>query len=416
MRIRHGKGTAMANIVFCLLPLFWLVGDLAVAAEPLGTSFIYQGRLVESGTPANGQFDFRFELFNAPRAGSSSGPVVGLTGVPVQDGQFRVSLDFGAAFDGTAFWLEVSVRPGGSGGYTILAPRQPIAATPYALYALTPRGEAGPPGPKGDPGPPAALTPALSALNLSNLVVVCEGDSITDWGLDGTQRTWPWFLKNMSWASGRCLLFTNFALAGGRLDGTTNWFVGDPGLWTDGGNTAGCYQRSQRFLPGIAAMYPTAERWVLLRLPINDGFPPDYGTSFTNYCNLVRGYGFKLAVITSSPASNWADMDAIGARNAFVIRCYPAYDKLVDVSSIYRTYDDNVMYGVEDKKHPSRLASQIEASFINAQMLTPCAMPWVQNPSTVVLTTNAPANPDVIVGWETVRTLDGTVYKRPLYR
>lgn len=62
------------------------------------------------------------------------GPIVNSEDVAVSDGLFTVELDFGAVFDGVALWLEIAVRPGAStGGYTILSPRQPLTAAPYAL-------------------------------------------------------------------------------------------------------------------------------------------------------------------------------------------------------------------------------------------------------------------------------------------
>ena len=43
-------------------------------------------------------------------------------------------MDFGNVFDGTALYLQVAVSPSGAGTYTPLTPRQPLSATPYALY------------------------------------------------------------------------------------------------------------------------------------------------------------------------------------------------------------------------------------------------------------------------------------------
>lgn len=39
-----------------------------------------------------------------------------------------------AAF-GNARWLDIAVRPSGSGAFTVLGPRQPITAAPYAIFA-----------------------------------------------------------------------------------------------------------------------------------------------------------------------------------------------------------------------------------------------------------------------------------------
>jgi hypothetical protein len=78
----------------------------------------------------------------------------------VLGGVFTASVDFGAVFDGWPRWLEIAVRPGVSvGDFTVLNPRQPLTAAPYALYALTPAGPAGaagaqrPAGVAGDAGP-----------------------------------------------------------------------------------------------------------------------------------------------------------------------------------------------------------------------------------------------------------------------
>ena len=108
------------------------------AQTPVGTAFKYQGRLTDGGSPANGDYDFVFRLFDDPDAGTQVGSDEEIDAQPVSNGLFAVELDFGLnAFTGDARWLDVSVRPDGSGEYAELSPRQPLNATPYALYSLS---------------------------------------------------------------------------------------------------------------------------------------------------------------------------------------------------------------------------------------------------------------------------------------
>jgi hypothetical protein len=111
-------------------------GDVSIQAA-LGTAFTYQGRLTDGGSPADGEYDLRFRLFNAASGGSQVGSTVTRGNVDVSDGVFTVQLDFGGGpFRGQARWLEIGVRPGAStGSYTPLTPRQELTAAPYALYA-----------------------------------------------------------------------------------------------------------------------------------------------------------------------------------------------------------------------------------------------------------------------------------------
>src|SRR5438093_8625696 len=108
-----------------------------LSSQAQGTSFTYQGRLVENGASANGVYDLRFNLFGASAGGSALTAAVDQGDVALTNGLFTVTLDFGAAtFDGSARWLEIAVRPGAStGAYTNLSPRQALTATPYALRA-----------------------------------------------------------------------------------------------------------------------------------------------------------------------------------------------------------------------------------------------------------------------------------------
>jgi len=131
--------------------------SLTVHATALGTAFTYQGRLGDGGAPANGSYDLTLKLYDAVTNGAQVGATADLRAQGVTNGLFTVTLDFGAdAFAGEARWLEIQVRTNGAAAYITLTPRQPLTATPYALYALTP---AGPAGDTGATGPPGAQGP-----------------------------------------------------------------------------------------------------------------------------------------------------------------------------------------------------------------------------------------------------------------
>lgn len=102
-----------------------------------GTAFTYQGVLSQGGSAVNGANDLTFTLYNAASGGATVGASNVVNDLVMSNGLFAVTLDFGAgAFDGAARWLQIAARPGAStGGYTNLAPRTAITATPYAIHA-----------------------------------------------------------------------------------------------------------------------------------------------------------------------------------------------------------------------------------------------------------------------------------------
>lgn len=128
-----------------LLYTFWAAIVLLTVAGNLraqGTAFSYQGQLNYSGSAANANFDFRFAVFDAVTNGLQVGGWQTNSAVAVSNGLFLVTLDFGAGvFNGTANgsndWLDISVRPAGSGSFTELTPRQPILPVPYAQFATS---------------------------------------------------------------------------------------------------------------------------------------------------------------------------------------------------------------------------------------------------------------------------------------
>src|SRR6184192_2682354 len=124
---QQGSGCRLLAAFVCA----WLFATNAAAQT---TAFTYQGRLTDGGTPANGNYDLQFALWDSARSGSQIGSTQTVNIVPVSSGIFTVTLDFGAnAFPGANRFLEISARPTGASSFILLSPRQPITSTPYAV-------------------------------------------------------------------------------------------------------------------------------------------------------------------------------------------------------------------------------------------------------------------------------------------
>jgi hypothetical protein len=131
--------TSVLTSVLLLVLITSLVLAQAPDATPLGAGFTYQGQLKSSDAPYTGLCDFQFGLWDDPSAGTQVGSTLPLDDVELTDGLFTVTLDWGPdVFQGEARWLDISVRcPAGAGSYTPLTPKQPLTATPYAVYAMS---------------------------------------------------------------------------------------------------------------------------------------------------------------------------------------------------------------------------------------------------------------------------------------
>jgi hypothetical protein len=91
----------------------------------------YQGRLVEGGSPVNGNRNMIFRFYS--NGACSGSPVQSVTknNVPVQNGLFHVALDVDPAqFSGSGRWLQVE-----AGGVAYGC--EEILPVPYALHSLT---------------------------------------------------------------------------------------------------------------------------------------------------------------------------------------------------------------------------------------------------------------------------------------
>lgn len=103
----------------------------AATAAPAGSAFTYQGELDSGGLPLTGTPNLLFRLYDAMQSGNQIGSAIAMANYPVVAGLLTIDLDFGAgAFNGEARWLEITVDG------NVLAPRQLLSATPYALRAL----------------------------------------------------------------------------------------------------------------------------------------------------------------------------------------------------------------------------------------------------------------------------------------
>lgn len=147
-----------------------LVAGLACSAGALAqtaqtSEFTYQGRLDNGSTPATGNFDLEFALFNAAAGGSQVGPTVSKLNTAVNNGLFTTVLDFGNVFNSTQLWLEIRVRVAGGGAYTTLTPRTKATGAPSSLSVRLPAS--------------SSTTMAGSPFNITNNSALTTGGGIS---------------------------------------------------------------------------------------------------------------------------------------------------------------------------------------------------------------------------------------------
>ncbi len=126
-----------ANLLSPLITYSFLLISTLLSGAPLSTAITYQGNLSDTGTMANGPYDFEFQLWDAAAGGGFVGPLITVEELDVANGIFSAELDFGdAPFNGDDLWLEIRLRDGASvGGFTGLLPRQALTPAPFALHA-----------------------------------------------------------------------------------------------------------------------------------------------------------------------------------------------------------------------------------------------------------------------------------------
>jgi hypothetical protein len=95
----------------CLVLTLLLGLSPLTAGSPVGRVIRCQGKLKDTGLTANGTYEFRFSLHDAPTSGTQIGPTRTNAPVAVTGGEFTTSIDFGpGAFNGEGRWLEKLVQ------------------------------------------------------------------------------------------------------------------------------------------------------------------------------------------------------------------------------------------------------------------------------------------------------------------
>jgi hypothetical protein len=140
-RMLRTRDFRAAHTLSLLVAAFLLIAATTAVSVRAQTpsAFTYQGRLTDAGAPATGTYDLQFALFDTIAGGAQAGATTMREDVAVVNGIFTVTLDFDApVFISTAAkFLEIGVRPGASeGDFTLLAPRQPVTSSPYAVQTI----------------------------------------------------------------------------------------------------------------------------------------------------------------------------------------------------------------------------------------------------------------------------------------
>jgi hypothetical protein len=127
----------MRRKIICRLLCALLALGAVETIHAQGTAFLYQGRLNDGGSPATGNYDLRFVIYDAVTNGNAINFPLTNSATAVSNGLFTATLDFGAGiFTGTNYWLQIGVQTNGmTNAFITLFPRQPILPVPYAIFA-----------------------------------------------------------------------------------------------------------------------------------------------------------------------------------------------------------------------------------------------------------------------------------------
>ncbi len=318
-----------------LIAITALLSAVCTAVSAQGTAFTYQGRLNDGASPASGNYDLRFTIYDAPAHGTiSAGPATnfirGMT-----NGLFAVTLDFGGGvFSGPGRWLNIEARTNGNGTFNTLNPRELLTPVPYATMANAANSLLG-------TLPTSQLSGTIGAAQLggvySNAVAFVNGDnsfSGSGAGLTnvtaaavgaGVTNEWENYFANQLGSTFLIWPFTDINeqnAARARLafsgDGGRSWYqpFHGPVLSAYGGNGTGSTAAGDQSL----IYEPFNDVWWQ---PYTADIKDDNGYysnrwALAVYTNLWRGH-FVALVLTRSPILNTR-----GSRRGIMIMAYCA--------------------------------------------------------------------------------------------
>lgn len=108
----------------------------ATSAMSQAVTINHQGSLKFNGVPANGNYDFEFDVYTTATAGQFAGGF-SVFDVPVVNGIYSANLSYPLVTLGTSpRFLQLYVRPSGTTTWTELTPRQSFTQAPYAVQSL----------------------------------------------------------------------------------------------------------------------------------------------------------------------------------------------------------------------------------------------------------------------------------------
>lgn len=120
------------------IPVFILLLFTAPMPVFAQTAFPFTGKLVISGVSVTGSYDFQFKLYTAASGGTQVGATLTRLGVAVSNGNYTVTLDFGAdSFGSAPLYVQALDRKSGTTTYTNISGRLQVAQRFAILSANT---------------------------------------------------------------------------------------------------------------------------------------------------------------------------------------------------------------------------------------------------------------------------------------